>query len=216
MTLTGLPVGLGNFIQPRANVLAVTGDENINVTAADIEIAYLNITPVTVLTAVDVSAAGCAVHIHHCSFDMYTAAADVGTIGIEFLGASDWALIDNCYFVCDDAQGPAMVLGTTNFTVVRDCVIACTNGTWAVAISTGAGGTCNLIENVVFLCQGTTITDAITGGASAQGTWTVRGCAFPVLCHELDTFTNDHCELNGNYIATIGGGTGGTVVDSTT
>lgn len=216
VTLMGLPNGMGNFIQPKANVLAVTGDQNLNVTAADIEIAYLNFVPVTADTAIDVSAAGCALHIHHCSFDMYTAAVDTATIGIEFLGASDWALIHDCYFVCDGAQGPAMSLGTTNHTVVRDCILTCTAGSWAAAIATGAGGTCNLIENVIFLCDGTAITDAITGGASAAGAWTIRFCHFPVLCDEIDGFTATHAELNQNFIATVGGGTGGTQSTDTT
>ena len=217
VTLMGLPSGKGNFIQPNANVLAVTGDQNINVTAGDIEIAYLNFVPVTADTAIDVSAAGCALHIHHCSFDMYTAAANTGTIGIEFLGASDFALIEDCYFTSDGAQGPAMELGTTNFTVVRNCVIACTAGSWAVAINTGAGGTTNLIEFVTFLCDGTAITDAISGGASAAGAWTVRFCHFPVLATDaLDGFTATHCELAQNYRAEIGGGTGGAAMEEDT
>jgi hypothetical protein len=40
ITLMGLPRGAGNVLGQRTTIAAVTGDENINVTAADIEIAY--------------------------------------------------------------------------------------------------------------------------------------------------------------------------------
>ena len=216
VTLMGLPSGVGNFIQPKVNVLAVTGDQNLNVTAGDCEIAYMNFVPVTADTAIDVSAAGCALHIHHCSFDMYTAVVDAATIGIEFLGASDWALIHDCYFVADGAQGAGIALGTTNHSVVRDCIMVNTTDTWTACISTGAGGTTGLIENVIFLCDGTAIGDAITGGASAAGTWTIRGCHFPVLCDEVDGFTATHAELSANYIGQSEGGAGGALVTATT
>ncbi|KPK68179.1 hypothetical protein AMJ82_08945 [candidate division TA06 bacterium SM23_40] len=216
VTLMGLPCGQGNFLQQRTTIAAVTGDQNVNVTAANIEIAYLNFIPVTADTAIDISADGDNVHIHHCSFDLSTPAADTGTKGIEFIGAASYPLIHHIYAYCDGAQGPAIELGTINYGVVRDCIMVCTAGSWAAAMVTGAGGTTNLVENCIFLCDGTAITDAITGGASAAGAWTFRFCHFPVLCDELDGFTATHAELNQCYIATVGGGSGGTQVTPTT
>jgi hypothetical protein len=216
VTLMGLPAGQGNFLQQKTTIAAVTGDQNVNVTAANIEIAYLNFIPITTDTAIDVSAAGDNLHIHHCSFDMSTPEANTGTKGIEFIAAANFSLIHDCFFWCDGAQGPAIDLGTNNYSVTRDCLMVCTAGSWAAAIATGAGGTTNLIENIIFLCDGTAITDAITGGASAAGAWTIRFCHFPVLCDEIDGFTATHAELNQNYIATIGGGSGGTQTVDTT
>lgn len=216
VTMMGLPGGQGNYLQQRTTIAAVTGDQCVNVTAANIEIAYLNFIPVTADTAIDVSADGDNLHIHHCAFDMSTPVANTGTKGIEFLAAASYPLIHDCFFWCDGAQGPAMDLGTINYGVVKDCLMVCTAGSWAAAVATGAGGTTNLLENLVFLCDGTAITDAITGGASAAGAWTIRFCHFPVLCDEIDGFTATHAELNQNFIATVGGGSGGTQVTPTT
>lgn len=134
VTMTGLPGGYGNYKRQKTVIAAVTGDQNINVTAANIEIAYLHLIPVTADTAIDISAAGLNCHIHHCSFDMATPAANTGTIGIEFLGAASDALIDNCYFHSDGAQGPAIAVGAAVRCTIRNNEVFLSAGTWAASV----------------------------------------------------------------------------------
>jgi len=57
VTLMGLPSGAGNMMRQKTAIAAVTGDQNINVTAADIEIAFLHLVPVTADSAIDLTAA---------------------------------------------------------------------------------------------------------------------------------------------------------------
>jgi len=216
VTLMGLPSGAGNFLRQKTTIAAVTGDENLNITAEDCEVAYLHFVPVTAITALDISLAGARAHIHHCSFDLETAAANVGTIGIEFLGATPFPYIHDCYFASDGAQGPGIVMGVMVQGLVENCLLSGTGCTWEAAMSSGAGGSANLIKDVTILASACTITDGITGGASVVGGWTFLRCNFPVTTDEIDGFTPTHAEVNQNFIATIGGGSGGTQTADTT
>lgn len=220
VTMTGLPAGKGNVLKQKTTIGAVTGDQTINVTAANIEIAYLNFIPVTADTAIDFSAAGDSLHIHHCSFDMATPAASTGTKGIEALGAASNALIDNCYFECDGAQGEAIALLSAVDSVVEDCIFAQSAGTWAVALSIlDAAAARLIIRRNQFSCAGTAMTAGINGTTlTGASTVTIADNVAGVLVTKLvDGFAAADVDLYRNFIATVAGGDGGaTLVVATT
>ena len=200
--MTGLPAGRGNVLKQKTTIAAVTGDQNVNVTAADIEIAYLNFIPVTADTAIDISAAGDSCHIHHCSFDMATPAASTDTKGIEALGAASNVLIDNCYFESDGAQGEGIALLSAVDSMVEYCDFALSAGSWAAAMSVlGAGADRIIIRRCNFYCSGTAITAGILGT-----TLTGANCVFihdnrfsVLVTVPIDTFAAGDADISENY-----------------
>jgi hypothetical protein len=220
VTLMGLPGGAGNFLRQKTTIAAVTGDQNINVTAADVEIAYLNIVPVTADTAIDLTSAADRFHCHHCSFDMATPAASTGTKAIENLETTagpDNVLIEYCCFDSDGAQGNAITTGAFINSVIEHCyVLLSAAGTWASAIAVGAASAQVIVNDVTFHTSGGTMTDCVTGTNGVTGGVLLLRCNFPVTCDEVDGFTGGDAELNQCFIATVGGGSGGTQVTPTT
>jgi hypothetical protein len=219
VTLMGLPGGAGNFLRQKATIGAVTGDQTINVTAADVEIAYLNIVPVTADTAIDLTSAADRFHCHHCYFDMATPAASTGTKGIENLEATsgpDNVLIEYCHFDSDGAQGDAITTGAFLNSVVQHCYVLLSGGTWASSIIVGAASAQLILNDITFHTSGGTFTDCVTGTNGVTGGVLLLRCNFPVTCDEIDGFTGGDAELNQCFIATVGGGSGGTQVVDTT
>jgi len=218
VTMLGLPGGAGNFKRQKTSIGAVTGDQNLNITAADVELAYLHFIPVTADTAIDISAAGTRVHIHHCSFDLETPVASTGTKAIEYLGAGTHGLIEENYFVSDGAQGEAVAtLSATNLTIRRN-EIYLSAGTWAAAISTGAAADGVLIYENYVHAGNATITAGIlgtTGGtASAVGIW--RNVFPDSATVAVDTFDAGTAEIAENYQAGVGATDGGVLITAIT
>ena len=214
VTMMGLPAGKGNVLKQKTTIGAVTGDQNVNVTAANIEIAYLNFIPVTADTAIDFSAAADSLHVHHCSFDMATPAASTGTIGIEALGAASNVLIDNCYFESDGAQGPGIVGLSIIDSVIEDCTFALSAGTWAAALSTGASVDRLFIRRCYFYCSGTAITVGILGttGGAASAVF-IHDCRFGDLVTKgVDTFDAATAEISECYDFGVGAGADGGIL----
>lgn len=217
-TMMGLPGGAGNPSRQRATIDAVTGDETINVTSQDIELAYFNVVPVTAQEAIDFSSVATGLHVHHVYFDMNTPAANVATVGIAATGAARWVRVDNCVFESDGAQGNAIVATAALDMVVEDNIFSCTAGTWASVILCGAATDRLLIRRNTFLCAGT----AITAGVNGTGATLATG----VLCHDnrfsslvtvpIDNFDASECELSENYDAGVGGGDGGALLTAIT
>ena len=221
VTLMGLPV----FGSPNMNrtilTTDITADEIINVTAANCQIAYLRIRPITAAAAIDVSANGDNLWVHHCSFDMETPAANTATIAIASIGASaDRTLVEHCFFESDGAQGAGIALsGSTNFTV-RHNRFTVDTGTWAAAITMVAQEPGGWIEhNGFFTIKNGVITDAING-AELVTTNSVAiaynifspGCIAPVI----DTFGTTDAYLAENYLMGAGGGAGGSIIATIT
>lgn len=214
VTMMGLPGGRGHFRKQRATIAAVTGDQNVNVTAADIEIAYINFIPVTADTAIDASSAAHRLHIHNCSFDLATPAASTGTKAIEYLGAAADGIIEECYFHSNGAQGEAIATLSAVRLTIRRNEIYLSAGTWAAAMSTGAGADGVLIYENYFHAGNATITAGIlgtTGGtASAVACW--RNVFPDSATVAIDTFDAGTAELAENYQAGVGATDGGVLI----
>ncbi len=212
--MMGLPSGRGNFLRQKTVLGAVTGNQNVNVTAADIEIAYLHFIPVTADSAVDLTADADRLHIHDCSFDMATPAANTGTIGIDTLGAAANVLIDNCYFECDGAQGAAIVATALLDSVIQNCTIMQSTGTWAAAIVTGAATDRLVIRDCDFAASNATMTIGINGTAAtiASGV-TITRCHFSSSTTVgIDGYGAGEADISENYAMGVGSTDGGVLI----
>jgi hypothetical protein len=220
VTMMGLPSGAGNFLRPKTNVVgtAITTDQCMNVTAADIEIAYLNWVPVSTDSAIDISAAGNRCHIHHCSFDMATPAADTGTIGIDVIGAASDLLVDTCFFHSDGAQGPAIADGGALTHVIQNCVFVCSAGTWVSCITQAAAGRRLIVRNCEFDATSATITNGCLGttGGDVDQAFFIGNHNSVGVTKMVDGYDGGDAVVCVNYIGTLGGGTGGDLVTATT
>ncbi len=214
VTMTGLPGGAGNVLKQKTTIAAVTGDQNINVTAADIEIAFLNFIPVTADSAIDLSAAADRLHVHHCSFDMATPAANTGTIGIDAIGAASNVLIDNCYFECDGAQGGAIVATALLDSTIEKCTLALSTGTWAAGIVTGAATDRLMIRDCDFLASNATMTIGVNGTAAtiASGVTFLRNYFASSVSVGIDGFGAGEADVAENYAAGVGATDGGVLI----
>ena len=218
VTMTGLPGGAGNWVFPKTSIAAVTGDQNVNVTAADIEITHLRIIPATADSGIDISAAGDRCYIHHCSFDMATAAADTGTIGIDFIGAASNCLIDTCYFECDAAQGPGIAFGGSLETTAQNLVFALSGGTWLSACTQAAAGRRLLLRDSDWIAGNGTITNGILGttGGEVSMAHMLRCYFADSVTKGIDGYDAGDAEIAECYQSGVGAGDGGVLVTATT
>lgn len=213
VTLVGLNGNLeANFLLPRVNITGPSGDQAINVTAANCEISNIRFTCITAISCIDFSVAADFLYIHDCSFDMSTAAASTSTIAIDAIGAANQVMIDHCYFDEAGAQGPAIDMTATLDSVVQNCVIQQTSGTWAAAITTGAATDRLLIQACDIQSSGTgALTAGIDGtGADVANGVTVVRCIFgKKVTVGVDNYDAGECQLANNYVADAGtpGGT---------
>lgn len=220
ITIMGLPSGRGNPMKHKTTIGAVTGDQNLNITAADVEIAYLNFIPVTADTAIDISAAGHRAYIHDCSFDLATPAVNTGTIGIEALGAADRVVIEDCFVESDGAQGQAIVAtALTNSAVRRSQFWQTGSGTtWASVLLCGAATTNLVVDACEFLDFAGTITVGVdgTGSTIANGVH-VQNCRFGVtVTVPVDNFDAAEATLSENYDSGVGATDGGVLITAIT
>lgn len=218
VTMTALPGGAGNWTRPKTVIAAVTGDQNINVTAADIEIAHIRFIPVTADSAIDLSAAADRCYIHHCSFDMATAAADTGTMGIDFIGAASNCLIDTCYFECDAAQGPAITFGASLETTAQNLTLVLSGGTWLSSMSQAAAGRRLIVRDCDWVVGNGTITNGCLGttGGEVSMAHFIRCTFADSVTKGIDGYDAGDAECVECYQSGVGAGDGGVLVTATT
>ncbi len=217
VTMMGLPSGAGHFQRQKTRLASVTGDQTINVTAADIEIAYLDWTPITADSAIDASAAADRLHIHHCSFQL-TDTANTGTIGIDFIGAAEMPLIQDCYFLSDGAQGPAIAWGATTDGVGRNLTLMVSAGTWLSAMTQAAAGRRLYMKNIAWLAGNGVITNGILGTASGEVSMLqlYESYCADSMTNVIDGYDAGDAELVEVYEAGIGNTDGGVLIVVTT
>lgn len=219
ITITGLPAGKGNFVRPRTSITTTAGDEIINVTAADIEIAHLRIIPVTTKAGIDFTTAAHRLYVHDCSIDLATAAANTGTKGIAATTAAQapaHVLIEDIYVDCDGAQGPAIEVGDALDYVVRRVTIQQSAGTWAAAMSgSGVTNQRGLWKDNTLLAQaGSTMTIGIRGSdlTSVSSVAFIGNFFSDDVTVAIDDYGAGDAVVAENYKGSIGGGSGGALV----
>ena len=219
--ITGLPGG--NFVRPRASIVTTADDEVINVTAADVEIAYLRIIPVTTKAGIDFTAGADRLYVHDCSFDLATAAADTGTKGVATTTntiAADHTWIEHNYFECDGAQGSGVDVGAgIEFVVEKNTFVCRAAGAWNHAVScAGPGGFGTIRDNDFQVYQGGSMTIGIRGSdmTSVGSVGVYRNMfAFGVTV-PIDDFAAGEAFISENYKANSGAASGGVLWSSIT
>lgn len=215
LTLMGLPgIWRGNFMRPKTSLAISASDEIANVTAADVELAYLRLIPITTKPGIDFSAAGDNLYIHDCSFDMATPAVNTGLIAIDATGAASNVLIEHNYFECDGAQGAAIDMTGTIDSAVVDNVLMQSAGTWAAGMTVGAATSRLQIGRNHFLCSGTAMTVGIdgTGATIASGVLIHDNRFGSLVTKGVDNFDAGEAEIAENYDFGVGGTDGGALI----
>jgi hypothetical protein len=223
ITITGLPSGAGNMIRQRTSITTSAADEIINVTAANIEIAYLHVIPVTTKAGIDFTTAADGLYVHDCSIDLFTAAANTGTKGIaatSLAQAPSRILIERVYAESDGAQGHAVDIGDAYGAVVQDCVFRLTAGTWAAAAkSAGVTSQTSVWRRCHFQAAVGTMTVGILGSdMTSTGQASVYDCRFDEnVTTPIEDFDAEGCNIAENYRASgDGSAEGGLLWSSTT
>jgi hypothetical protein len=198
-----------------AVIVAPAGDEAFNITGPDMYFQGVTCVPVTTKSFADFTGAADGLTVKDCYIDLATPAVNIATEGFTGSAAIDNFLFEGNLVWSDGAQGPAVELTGANLggKFIRNHYHVDT-GTWASAV--------NLIdidgitvEEELATCGGTAMTACFTGsGTTVIAGAVFRDCRKGVLVTLLvDGFgTTSHAELVNNYTATIGGGTGSTLV----
>ena len=185
------------------------------VTAARTEIAYLHIVPKASQAGINLAADDA--NFHNLTWNISTAAA-TDTFGISVTGASARPRFANNFVYVQDNQGPflrcaASTAGMDGGALMRSRIVLAGSTAWddVVEITTGVDNFD--IADCDFLCSsGGLITTCvnITGNTNDHGV-TVRRCMHPVSTTLTTATATSDIVLCNNYIATIRGGTGGTL-----
>ena len=229
LTITGLPSASSSAMagpsggsyhtMPATVTTSLAAATVLTVTASNTEIAYLTIIPITAGAGIDVQ--GTNINIHDCTFDMYTPAASTSTFGVSITGATTLLRVANCMVVCDGSQGSFFddSAGTDTITLTRAVienitVIHDASTAWAAVMTIASGARAVLFRDIDFThVSGGIITlcYALSGNTTDYGIMIARNFVPVAGALETVTATSD-VQLCNNYIATIDGGSGGTLL----
>ena len=223
LTIMGLPAGAGNRMRQRTSITTTADDEIINVTAANIEIAFLHLIPVTTKAAIDFTTAADGLYVHDVSIDLFTAAASTSTKGIAattLAQAPSRILFQRIHAECDSAQGHAIDIGDAFGALVEDCEFRLTAGTWAAAVrSAGVTSQSSLWRRCQFRTSVGTMTVGLLGSnMTSTGQASVYDCRFDEnVTTPIEDFDAEGCNIAENYFASADGSAeGGLLWSSTT
>lgn len=194
----------------------ITADEIANITAPDCSLNGLTIRPITAAAGVSFSAAANNLLIKGCHVDLYTPVVNIATVGITGAAATGVRIL-NSTFKSDGAQGNAIVATGLIDSKIQGCRLWNTAGSWASAILCGAATTGLVIDDNHFYSTGTAMTVGVngTGATIAGGVLITRNLFGVLVTGQVKNFDSGEAELGINYIATVGAGTGGTLVTVT-
>lgn len=208
----------GNKTQrPTASIVAPASTDAFTITGTDVGFHGVTIIPITQKVGITASVAALRLKVTGCYFDMNVAVAHTSTKGIVATGAAvDWYIAGNTFYSLG-AHGPFIdVTGLLNYAVKENDFIVLTGGVMAVGVLVGAAAQGLIAKNNFF---GGTLTAAISGtGATVAASCRIFDNRFGVLCTvPIDNFSATNLtDLCNNYVATIGAGTGGTLVSVNT
>ena len=201
--------------KPTSIIVGPAGDEAFNITGADLYIDGITCVPITAKAFADFTGAADGLTVKNCFIDLFTPVVNIATAGFSGSAGIDNFTFEGNLAWSDGAQGPAVSLtGLNNAGLFLRNHYHNDAGSWASAV--------NLIdidgitaEFELATCGGTAMTACFTGsGTTVIAGAVFRDCRKGVLVTLLvDGFgTTSHAELVNNYTATIGGGTGSTLV----
>lgn len=187
----------------------------LTITAARVEVAFLHIVPAAGKAGVNLAADD--VNLHDLTWNMSTA-ANTATFGISVTGASARPRISNNYVYVSDNQGPFLrcasaTAGMDGGFLRRSTVVLAGTTAWddVVEITTGVDNF--QVADMDFIASsGAVITNCVNiiGNTNDHGVMVAR-CIHPVASTLTTATATSDIVLVNNYIATIRGGTGGTL-----
>ncbi len=217
LTVTGLPGGKGHPMKQRTSVTTTAADQIMNVTAANVEVAYLHFIPVTAQAALDYSSAADYLYIHDCTVDMISQVESTATIGFQSVATASGVTnlrLENLYFESIGGTGPYLDL---NDTVSGDVVGATFRHTGSTALADGVVSATGAVDIVMDSCRwiaGTSavMTDAIDWTANTlDSSLQLINCTFSYgsgninASADLDVVVDD---LRSVVMLTAAGGSG--------
>ena len=223
-------------VSPRS-ILTSTGTNTVllSIEANNVRVGHLTLRPTTAFSTVQFRNANpTGLVFYGCYFDLETPAVSTGTYGIDFgyradsstaAGGSEAkaastttlmsAVIENCAFVADGAQGRAIDLATASVTI-RDCWFHNTAGAWASPFAVATAADNCVVESTVWTTSGT-MGCCVSGTTAdvADGVHLIN-CRFPragVITSGLvvDNFGSNEAQLSECYQE--GSGTALTLID---
>jgi hypothetical protein len=203
--------------KPSAIITPLAASDGFTVTGTDVAFRGVTIVPITQKVGITGSAAALRLKVVGCHFDMNVAVAHVNTKGIIATGAAvDWFIKGNTFYSLG-AHGPFItVTGLLNYAIKDNDFIVLTGGVMANAILVGAAAQGLISYNNFF---GGTLTAAIDGtGATVAASCRIFRNLFGVLCTvPIDNFSATNLtDMALNYLATVGAGSGGTLIQNNT
>ena len=228
VTITGIqrntaPAGTRGAGTRRHSTTVTTSaaDTVIKVTAANSEITHLHVIPVTAQAGIDVS--GTNINIHDCTFDMAGMTDSTSTFGVSITGATTLLRVANCTVngggamggFIDDSAGTDTI--TLSESVIENNLVSSAlagAAAWAAVISIASGASGILVRDNDFVCTSgalITLVAALSGNTTDGSVIFSRNYLPATVALETVTATSD-CVLINNYIGTIDGGTGGTLM----
>jgi hypothetical protein len=211
-------IGLSRRMRPSAKLIPIAGSAGLTLTGADVTFNGVEFVPITAQNFCSFSAAAARLRLLNCYLDMETPAVNVATQGFVATGAAPHVHVSGCTFISGGAQGFALGMVAATPFLIEDSDFLVSAGTWAAAVKTGAGSV-GLVRRNYFGGQGTSITGLASTGA-AEATNSIRLNDNRVgVGHVLASGyggANAKCVLANNFIETVSGGTGGTLVTIST
>lgn len=215
--------------QPQVTVTGSTGVA-IAITAADCTFHNIRFLPVTATTCVTITTAGARTKFVHCMVDNTGVTGHASTAGIVVTTANlpRGLVFMGCIFKdasVTTSNGPALNLAASVDFLIYKCVVykdgqIASGVAWTTAIilETGCTGTFKEMDAIVSEVS-VGITKVVTAAALAgAGVVHAIGCTMTVNTGGLlfDDFAAADMDLCNNYVATVAGGTGGTLITAST
>lgn len=220
-----------NVIKPAAIITAPAATIAVSVTAARTTFLNCSILPITQKAGIDFTTAASHLTLANCFFDLATPVGHASTKGLAATSATQaptYLSVRNCSFEEDNTgttHGPALDVGAgIAFRVEDNYFYNLGTGSgvtaWAIAVQVNDVAHGMFRNNRFFTLLGSAaaITAGIKGvamtGASELQLWENK---FGVtVTNPFNNFAAADCDLCLNYVATVAGGTGGTLITSTT
>lgn len=200
------------------------------ITAADSTFYNIRFLPFTAQTCVTMTSAAARTRFVHCMVDNTGVAGNSATKGISVTTANLPRAVQFYGSVFKDASvttsnGPALELAASVDFLLKNCIVykdgqIASGVAWTTAITVESGCTGTFADVDAIVSEVSVgITKIITGAALA-GAGVVHGlrCTSTVNTGGLlfDDFAAADMDLCNNYVATVAGGTGGTLITAST
>ena len=212
---------------PKAIITGVASNSLV-VTAADAHFHNIKFLPITQKTSVSFSAAATGLRFSRCLIDNTGVTGHANTKGVIASAAADGVYFQGCVFKDSSVTtscGPAVDLGASKHFFFDKCIVykdgSIASGiawTTAIVIADGCSGTFRELDYIgTEVSVGTT---KVITAATLSGAGVVHGlrCTMTVNTGGLlfDDFAAADMDLCLNYVATVAGGSGGTLISAST